>query len=305
MSKTNLYNLDLNLLIVLDAIYSEKSLTLAGERLNLTQSAISHSLAKLRNYFQDKLFLRQGNKMEPTPLCSALHESISPALLKINLSIDDRGKFVPKKSTRSFRIGVSDYLCTILLPEIVKIVSKEAPGICICTAQPTHEQRGQMMRDGKLDIFLGTPRNYGPMIKSKYLFSDKETCIFRENHPLIKNTLCEGDLSRLDFIAFSLSESGQGFLEELLHKKGLGHRIKMIAQQEIAIPHLVCNSDLVGAVAEKLALHFSKIMPIKYLPIPIGGPEFEIHQSWHSRNDSDPANMWIRSVILRASKSIR
>jgi DNA-binding transcriptional LysR family regulator len=304
MSKTNLYNLDLNLLIVLDAIYNEKSLTLAGERLNITQSAISHSLAKLRDYFQDKLFLRQGNKMEPTPLCSALQESISPALLKITLSIDDRGKFVPEKSTRSFRLGMSDYLCTVLLPEIIKIVSKEAPGVCIHTSPPTHEQRLLMLREGKLDIFLGTPRNYGPAIKSQYLFSDKETCIFRENHPLIKNTLCEDDLSKLDFLAFSLSESGQGFLEELLHKKGLVHRIKMIVQQELTIPHLVCNSDLVGAVAEKLALHFSKIMPIKYLSIPIGGPEFDIYQSWHSRNDFDPANIWMRSIILRAAELI-
>lgn len=305
MSKTNFYNLDLNLLRVLDTIHTEKSLTKAGEKLHITQSGISHALAKLRDHFDDRLFVREGNQMRPTSLCTSLVETISPSLNNISRAIDDRGVFIPEKSTRCFRLGVSDYLCTVLLPEILSIVNREAPGICINISQPTHEQRAKMLQEGRLDIFLGTERDYGPFIKCETLFRDREIGVFRADHPKIVHNLCEEDLSELDFLAFSLSESGQGFLEEFLHRKGLGHRIKLIVQQEVTIPHLVCNSDLVGAVAEKLALHFSSFMPIKYVPLPIEDTGFEICQSWHSKNDNDPANQWMRETILRASANIQ
>lgn len=304
MSITNLYNLDLNLLLVLDAIYREKNLTRTGERLHITQSAISHALARLRTHFNDQLFVREGNKMEPTSLCNALHKSIDPALEQIVKSIKDRGKFTPERSTRCFRLGISDYLCTILLPEILSIVEKEAPGVSIHISQPTYEQRAPMLQDGKLDIFLGTKRDYGPLIKTEHLFYDHEVCVVRNDHPYIKESIKEDDFPKLKFLAFSLSESGQGFLEDLLYKKGLGDRIRLIVQQEVTIPYLVSNSDLVGTMAEKLALHFSNLMPIKYFPLPIENALFDICQLWHSRNNVDPANQWMRGVILKASSTI-
>ncbi len=304
MSKTNLYNLDLNLLLVLDAIHGEKSLTRAGEKLHLTQSAISHALARLRTHFDDRLFIREGNRMEPTPLCSALHESIDPALKQIVSSIEDRGKFDPGKSTRCFRLGISDYLCTLLLPQILSQVEAEAPGVSIHIAQPTYEQRTPMMQEGKLDIFLGTKRNYSPFIKGEYLFSDREICVVRNDHPQVGKAVREDELASLNFLAFSLSETGQGFLEEYLYRKGLGHRIKLTVQQEVTIPHLVSKSNLVGTMAERLALHFSEFLPIRTAPLPLEDTSFDICQHWHSRSETDAANNWIRGVISKAASSL-
>ncbi len=304
MSKTNLTNIDLNLLVILDKIYSERSLTMAGKKLFMTQSAVSHALSKLRDHFQDRLFMRRGNSMEPTPLCITLHQNISPCIKSILQSLDDRGEFTPSTSQRTFCLGLSDYLCKLLLPGILDRLAKEAPGISIRVVQTTYEQRAQMLLNGKLDIFLGCTRDYGSGVLQELLFEDREVCLVRNEHPVKGEVMTEDEMADCDFAALSLSESGLGFLEDFLYRKGVQRRIKIVVQQETVIPTLVENSDLVGSLAERLAKMHTQKGKLRIIKLPLSNTTFEVFQHWHSLTNDDPAHKWMRKIIKETADKL-
>ncbi|CCO25074.1 LysR family transcriptional regulator [Maridesulfovibrio hydrothermalis] len=304
MSKTNLPNIDLNLLVILDAVFNERSLTLAGKKLFMTQSAVSHALSKLRDHFEDHLFIRRGNSMEPTALCKMLHENISPSLKNILQSLEDRGEFNPATSKRMFCFGLSDYLCKLLLPEILIKLKKQAPGVSIRIVQPTYEQRTTMLKEGKLDVFLGCSRDSGAGVHKEKLFEDREVCIVRKDHPVKGPVMTEDELANSEFAALSLSESGLGFLEDFLYRKGVQRKIKVVVQQEIVIPSLVENSDLVGTLAERLAKMYTEDNTLRIVELPLKNTMFEVCLHWHNINDQDPAQQWIRSIIRETTDNL-
>ncbi|TIH20276.1 LysR family transcriptional regulator [Marinifilum sp. JC120] len=304
MSKTNPSNLDLNLLVILDTIFSERSLTLAGNKLFMTQSAVSHALSKLRHHFDDRLFIRRGNIMEPTPLCKTLHRNISPCLKAITQSLHDRGEFEPSSSKRTFNLGLSDYLCKLLLPGILNRIETQAPDISIRVMQTTYEKRSEMLKSGKLDIFLGCPREYGAGVIKEKLFDDREVCVVRNDHPIKGKVMDEAEMADSEFAALSLSESGLGFLEDYLYRKGVQRKIKVVLQQETVIPSLVENSDLVGSVAQRLAEMYVAQGRLRIVRMPLENTGFEVAQHWHSLNDNDPAQKWMRSTIKEVATSL-
>ncbi|OEU64812.1 MAG: LysR family transcriptional regulator [Desulfovibrio sp. S3730MH75] len=304
MSKTNLPNLDLNLLVILETIFAERNLTIAGQKLFMSQSAVSHALSKLRDHFEDRLFIRRGNMMVPTPLCENIHHSLAPSLKQILQSLEDRGEFSPATSKRTFCIGLSDYLCNLLLPQIIAKVRAEAPNINLRIIQATYEKRTAMLQDGKLDIFLGCSRDYGAGVLWEGLFFDREVCILRKDHPITGQVMTEEELASAEFVALSLSESGLGFLEDFLCQKGIQRNIKVIIQQEAIIPSLVSSSDLVGTLAERLAQIYTKILPVRTIHLPLENTTFEVLQHWHTLNDNDPAHIWMRGVIREVAESL-
>ncbi|SMF04715.1 LysR family transcriptional regulator [Desulfovibrio gilichinskyi] len=304
MSKTNPANFDLNLLVILDTVFCERSLTLAGKKLFMTQSAISHALSKLRDHFEDRLFIRRGNSMDPTPLCVELHKTLAPSLKKILESLDDRGEFSPKSSNRTFCLGLSDYLCNLLLPEIISKIQNEAPNITLRIVQATYEQRTAMLQNGKLDIFIGCSRDYGAGVFKEQLFQDREVCVLRKDHPVTGEVMTEEELSKAEFVALSLSESGLGFLEDYLYHKGVQRKIKVVVQQEVVIPSLVSSSNLIGSLAERLAQVYTEIMPLRIIKLPLENTIFEIYQHWHAVNNNDPAHIWMRAVIKHVADSL-
>ncbi len=304
MSKTNPANLDLNLLIILDTIFSEKNLTQAGKKLFMTQSAVSHALSKLRHHFNDRLFVRQGNIMEPTPLCKKIQANISPSLKQIIHSIADSGEFQPDSSKRVFSLGLSDYLCKLLLPGILHELETKAPDISIRIIQTTYEQRIEMLQNGKLDIFLGCPRDYGGGVLKEKLFEDREVCVVRNGHPIKGKVMNEAEMANSEFAALSLSETGLGFLEDYLYRKGVQRKIKIVLQQETVIPSLVENSDLVGSIAQRLAEIYADKGRLRIVRMPLKNTDFEVFQHWHSVNDDDPAQKWMRTLIRNVAATL-
>ncbi|WP_319779260.1 LysR family transcriptional regulator [Maridesulfovibrio sp.] len=304
MNKTNLTRMDLNLLVILDTIFSERNLTMAGKKLFMTQSAVSHALSKLRQHFDDRLFIRRGNIMEPTPLCKTIHRNISPCLKAIIQSLADRGEFEPASSKRTFCLGLSDYLCRLLLPGILLILEQEAPDISIRILQTTYEQRTEMLQNGKLDIFVGCTRDYGAGVLKEKLFEDREVCVVRDGHPIKGRVMEEEEMADSEFVALSLSESGLGFLEDYLYRKGVQRKIKVVLQQETVIPSLVEHSDLVGSVAQRLAEIYADKKRLRIVRMPLENTVFDVFQHWHTLNDNDPAQRWMRTVIRKVAETL-
>ncbi|NDV26403.1 LysR family transcriptional regulator [Desulfovibrio sp. JC010] len=304
MSKNNVTKLDLNLLVILDTIFSERSLTMAGKKLFMTQSAVSHALSKLRQHFDDRLFIRRGNIMEPTPLCKTVQKNISPSLKTIIQSLADRGEFEPASSKRTFCLGLSDYLCKLLLPNILQKIDDTAPGISLRIIQTTYEQRAEMLQNGKLDVFLGCTRDYGAGVLKEKLFEDREVCVVRDGHSIQGRVMDEKEMADNEFAALSLSETGLGFLEDYLYRKGVQRRIKVVLQQETVIPAIVENSDLVGSVAQRLAEMYAREGRLRIVRMPLENTVFEVFQHWHTLNDNDPAQKWLRRIISEAAATL-
>jgi LysR family transcriptional regulator, nod-box dependent transcriptional activator len=296
----NLTDFDLNLLVIFDAIYKEKNLTRAGQRLNLSQPAISHALNRLRGAFDDPLFIRHGYCMEPTPLTEELKENIKKVLALTERTLEDRGSFDPYRSTRTFYIGIQDYPMMAVLPRLVKPLQEEAPNIKIRTFHLNIEERKTALEDGKLDMVIGIKQDFGSSIFQQYLFKDREVCILREDHPLADSEISLEQYLDAEFIGLSVSDIKQARIDRKLSEMGYKRDIKLTVENEIAIPQIVSQSNYLANVAELIAGEFLPWLPIKALPLPIEIDSFDINQYWHVRYQKDPGHTWLRQTIKKS-----
>ncbi len=299
----NLAEFDLNLLVIFDAVYKEKNLTRAGQRLNLSQPAISHALNRLRAAFDDPLFIRHGYRMEPTPLTEELKENIKKVLDLTERTLEDRGNFDPYRSTRTFHIGIQDYPMIVVLPRLIKSLREEAPNIKIRTFHLSMEERKTALEDGKLDMVIGIKQDFGSSIFQQYLFKDREVCIMRKDHPLAKAKMSLEQYLSGEFIGLSVSDVKQARIDRKLSEMGHKRDIKLTVENEIAIPQLVSQSNYLAIIAELVAGEFLDWLPIKAVPLPIDIDTFDINQYWHVRYQKDPGHSWLRQAIKKAFES--
>lgn len=304
MNMINLCEFDLNLLIAFDAIYKEKNLTHAGQRLHLTQSAMSHALNRLRSVFDDPLFVRQGNQMVTTPLAEDLALNIRQALKLLEVTLEDRGRFDPQHSECTFNIGMGDYTAFVLLPELLYRLKPVAPGIRIRARHLTFEQRVACLDDGSVDLVIGCTQMFGANIYQQTLFQEKEVCILRKDHPHIGDTLSFEQYVNAEFICFSISDYGNDAIDEQLAEKGVKRKVMLMLEHELAIPKLVSSTNYIANIAERLADKFLEWLPVRILPVPLENTIFKIHQYWHNRNQIDPGHKWLRKSIRQVCEKI-
>lgn len=293
----NIAEFDLNLLVVFDAIYKEKNLTRAGQRLNLSQPAISHALNRLRSAFDDPLFVRHGYRMEPTPLTEALKENIKKVLELTERTLEDRGTFDPYRSTRTFHIGMQDYPMVVVIPRIVERLSEQAPHINIRTFHLNMEERRTALEDGKLDMVIGVKQDFGGNIFQQYLFKDREVCILKKNHSTIRSELTLEQYLEAEFVGLSVSDIKQARIDRKLKEMGYRRNIRLTVENEVTIPQIVSKSNYIANIAERVAREYVTWLPLKTLPLPIEMEDFEFFQYWHIRHQKDPGHSWLRKTI--------
>lgn len=295
---------DLNLLVIFNAVYEEKSLTRAGQKLHLTQPAISHSLNRLRSAFNNQLFIRHGHQMVPTPLAEKIKLHVQDILRLTEDMLTGLEAFNPNKSNRTFLIGVQDYPSLVVLPPLMAIINKTAPGINIKTSHLRKEDRKIALEEGKLDIVIGVKQEFGTNINQQYLFSDREVCIMRKDHPNIGPTLSLEQYSTAEFIGLSISEYEEQTIDIKLKEMGINRKIRLIVENEVTIPQLVAETDFIANVIELVAKPFATLLPVKILPLPIPINNIKFYQYWHARHQNDRAHMWLRQNIKNVCETI-
>ncbi len=293
----NLKDIDLNLLVILDAIYQEKNLTHAGKKLHLTQSGMSHALNRLRAIFDDQLFIRQGNLMYPTKLADYLATEIQPVLRTLKNTLAGKGQFDPEKSDAVFRLGANDYVVYILLPKLIARLKQVAPNVSIQVVHLNYEQRQIAFERDGVDHIIGSPTQLGSNVFQQKLFRDKEVCIVRHGHPGIGDTLSLEQYIKAEFVHLSLAEYEQDAIDILLNEKGLKRNIRIRVEHELLLPKLVSETDYIANISERLALEYAKYYPIQALPIPIEETEFFVCHYWHTRTQNHPAHKWFRQLL--------
>jgi len=290
---------DLNLLYVLEALWRDRSVTVAAERLGLTQAAVSGSLKRLREEYDDKMFTLVGRRMEPTPLAVELAPRLLDALAMVRKTRAERGRFDPSTARRMFTVRTRDIGEVVCFPRILAALGQSAPGLRLRTLFRPVPETMSGMAAGQIDFALGFLPSLETGIHSRLLFKQHYVCVMREGHPLADAKLTAKRFVESEHLLVEYSGSGHVLLERALVDAGARNRIKVRLPQYLAAPHFVIGSDLLWSVpavlAETLKPHYRLVIK----PHPLSLPEFEIALYWHDRYHRDPANKWLRDFVVQ------
>jgi len=298
IERMDLHGIDLNLLVAFDALMAERSVTRAGARIGRTQSAMSAALSRLRSLLRDELFVRGPKGLQPTPRAVDLAEPLAHALATIQRTLEFTQAFDPQSSAMSFNLGLSEHPTFVLLPRLVERLREVAPAITLRVRSFTARDDAVTMLDGgEVDVAIGVPPTTSTgRILTRPLFEERFACILRKGH---------GAAAALDLATFlglshllvSPENERFGVVDVALAKLGLKRRLALTLPQMYAAPTLVARSDMIATVmrgvvsasghADELCVHEP---PLDLKPV-------TVVMSWHKRNDSHPAQRWLRDCI--------
>ncbi|MEX5748047.1 LysR family transcriptional regulator [Massilia sp. X63] len=289
--------LDLNLLVALDALLSEKSITRASRRLNLSQSATSGVLARLRDYFKDELLVPVGRNLILTPLAVSLTEPVRDVLLQIQRTIEIKPEFAPATATREFRIFASDFASTVLLGELGRRISEDAPGISIEISATTSTPAEQLER-GEVELVILPSKFLSESQPTAPLFEETYTCIVWTGNKLVGDSLSVDQYMQLGHVSSRFGTSLTSFEESFLKDSGYDRRIEVSTTNFTSIPHFVIGTNRIATMHTRLARMLACYYPIRLIAPPIAFPKLEMCMQWNRFLDRDPSHLWLRKMLL-------
>lgn len=296
----NLHRLDLNLLVALDVLLTERSITRAAERLNLSPSATSGALARLRTYFDDELLTQIGRRMAPTPLGESLQASVRDCLLHVQATIDIKPQFDPRNSKRNFTLMMSDYVSTVLMPAALPRLQAEAPGVTIELLGNENEPWEALSR-GEID-FLVLPKNFiREGHPAEVLFEDEYVCVCWSENPFIGDQISLEQCLQLGHVVARIGTLRPPTIDAWFFERfGHARRVEVIATNFNSVPHLLVGTNRISIMHRRLALAYGKSLPLKILPSPVIMPRLVEMIQWHKYRDRDPGRVWLFEVLKSA-----
>jgi LysR family transcriptional regulator, nod-box dependent transcriptional activator len=294
--------LDLNLLVVLDALLIEKNTTKAGQRIYLSQSATSGALARLREYFGDPLLVQSGQKMVLTPLAEGLVQPVRELLKEAEGIISINAAFRPETSTRTFRLNMSDYSATVLMTKALEKVRKVAPGVRI-EITSLQDDIPEALERGDLDFLIVPNEFMSNLHPGEDLFEDSYVCVAWSGNPAVKKSI-----SLEQYLSFGhvVVRFGRGLSKpsDEVHLNRMGYTIRAdaVVPQFSLVPVFLVGSELVATMHERNARFHARFLPLKILPMPIELPRFTAKIQWHRYHDHDPGTRWLHGILKEAAK---
>ncbi len=290
-----LSKIDLNLFVVFDVIYRERNLTKAAESLHITQPAVSNALSRLRGTFNDKLFVRQGGNMVPTPLAENIIERVRAALVNLESSLYDHDDFDPRSSQRRFSFSMNDTSESYLLPLLMAYLQREAPHIYIESYAIQRRDLAREFAAGQLDFALDVPLINEPQLTHQALTRDRFICVARKQHPTLNGTLSLEQYLALPHIHISSRRKGQGYIDLHLNRLGLQRNILLRVQHSRAAPPIVAKTDMLLTIPESLARDRDDL---EIYDLPFDLPPVDWHLYWPTNYSNDKAHRWMRRAIF-------
>ena len=314
--------LDLNLLKVFDAVYEDRNLVLAGRRLNLTQSAVSHALTRLRELVGDELFMRTGKGMVPTGRAATMAPALRDALRRIEATLGVE-PFSPEKSARRFVIAANDHVTAVIAAPLSRELQGAAPGVDLVIRPSTRLDLAEQVDLGRIDLAIGIFSQIPPRLHSRTLMSQGEVILMRKGHPAARRKLVLQDLARYPLVTISVGghEEGavDGFilerglarqsemfdrhaLEEALKETGQEPRLRVTVPHSLAIPSLLQETDMLSIVPASLATALTRSADLLRRQPPYRAGSSITRAVWHSRNEHDVAHAWLRDMVAKVAK---
>jgi LysR family transcriptional activator of mexEF-oprN operon len=293
---------DMNLMVVLNALFEERSVTRAGERLGRTQSAISNSLKKLREALDDPLFIRSSDGLVPTPRAMALENSVRDIVNIARTCLANSAVFDPSTAKARFRIGAPDRLSLpVLLPFMRKLRSL-APGVSVNLRTTDREQALDLLETDAIDLAVGWFDHPPPRLNSTLVFQENLVCVCRKDHPIAQSPRGAKLAEILAFPHLVVSSAGDGkaAFDSILQRIGEKRHAAISVTNFTMVPHILNDSNLIGIFTQRIADYIAKEFGLKTVPIPFEVEQLSHFLVWHKRFDTDPGHVWIRDQIAIA-----
>ncbi len=298
----HLSQVDLNLFVVLEAVYSEGNLTRAGQQMNLTQPAISHALKRLRDLLQDPLFVRQGPHMVPTPFTRNMIDQVRQALQILAVTLSESRHFVPENTRRNFHLSMWEYAEALILPDLLRRLMHAAPGMSITTSRVKRRDLETELASGSVDLAIDIPLTMGDRIRHKWLLNEPFVVVARPGHPAITDKLDLDTYLAQRHIQVSSRRHGPSLIDIELSRRGIRRQVFLRSQHNHTAWMVVNETDMLLTLPERHALILNtrpvttgRMNPM--YPFPLPAPRLEAHLYWHESVENDPANRWLREEI--------
>jgi DNA-binding transcriptional LysR family regulator len=297
-----LRNLDLNLLLVFDAVLRERSVVRAADSLAISQPAVSHALNRLRHALKDRLFVRTPAGMSPTPRAEQLALPVRKALNELQLAVEG-DTFDPSTADRRFTIAVNNYAAVVAAGPIVAAVRAQAPNVRLSLVPSGTLNLRDRLDRGELDLAVSGRAIDGERFASQQLIEDRFVAVLRSGHPALRKKLTAAALAELQHLGISSSGEDLTFLDEFLEA---GNSARFVASD---VPYLsagavLVQSNLVAILGRKLAMEFRRAYPIEIRELPFEPSLLQSVMSWHRRFDDVSAHRWLRSTIVGAATTL-
>lgn len=294
---------DLNLLVVFDAIYRARNLTAAGESIGLSQPAMSHALARLRWLYKDPLFTKLSQGLQPTPYAEDMAPAVLQALTAVRATLDKVG-FDPATANRTFQFAMTDIGERVLLPYLCKQLDAEAPGIFVQTSQPPVRELSEAMARGAIDLALGFLPQIGPGFRQQLMYRSSYACVVRADHPTIRSALSLKQFSEATHVLpYSKGTAHGETIERALLATNVRAKIGARISHFLAVPGVITNTDFIATIPRTLAESFRRTLGFRLFAPPVPLPTFEIKLYWHERSHLDPGNEWLRRKCAQIMKA--
>jgi DNA-binding transcriptional LysR family regulator len=300
----NLRRLDLNLLVVFDAVMREKNVTRAAERVFLTQSAVSSALGRLRHQLGDELFVRGPGRLRPTPRALELEEPVRALLAELEQVLSPP-RFDPATERRTFTIATNDYFTAVVAPPLAKRLAREAPGIDLRIV-PTAGRPLEMLDAREADIVCTSWGQLPERFSVETLIEDDYVCVVHKDHPFARKAPTLAQFAKAKHLLVSPRGDARGFVDERLAEKGLTRRIALTVNHFAAAPQIVAETDCVLTVPRLIAERFAPPRSTAQFACPVPAPPALTRMSmiWHDRLARHPAHAWLRERLRTVGSAL-
>jgi DNA-binding transcriptional LysR family regulator len=291
-------NLDLKQIELIAAMGENRTLSAAAVAVDLSQSAASHALAKLRRELGDPLYVRTSAGMQLTPRGQTVARAARLSLLTLREGIEPFGHFDPQRSERSFTLFMSDIGQTVFLPPLLTHLSAQASPISLRVSPIPPQQPGGPLESGDVDLAIGFFTNLDAGFRQRYLFTERYVCVARTGHPAFSRGMSLEAFHSVPHAITTSSGQGHQRLERILRQEPMRGRVMLEVPHFLVLPFVIAKSDLMVIMPRQLAEAFAGLAPILIMDPPIWLPTYDIRIYWHERFHADPANRWLRETCF-------
>ncbi|MBZ0060286.1 MULTISPECIES: LysR family transcriptional regulator [unclassified Leclercia] len=299
--KTDIRTLDLNLLKTLDALLDERSVTRAAARLSLTQPAVSGMLNRLRDYFDDPLFIRVPHGIVPTTRAEALAAPVKRILADIDVLLQPT-EFDPLSASLTFTLAATDYALRAVVVPFIAALKVQAPAVRVRVVPVEPDRLVSQLEQGKIDLALLTPHTTPDELHSRALYDETYVCMMRADHPNAGKSLTLERFCALEHVLVSYEgESFHGVTDDALARIGRTRYIGLSVSSFLVLPEVLAISDMLAVVPARMAEN-RQGMWVGEAPVDIAG--FTKSMAWHGRTHRNPAQAWLRGLLLETSQRV-
>jgi DNA-binding transcriptional LysR family regulator len=295
----NLYAADLNLLVALDALLAERSVTRAAQRLGLSQPAMSNALARLREQLDDAVLVRAGQRMEPTPRALELAGPVERLLQDVRRALARPAPFDPLTSRQRFRIECAHEVELLLLPGLVPRLSRSAPHVELSMARVARGTEEEL-RTGRVDLYLGTWSKLPASLHEHLLYQESFACIATRRHPRLKSRLTLRAYAELGHVLVQPEERPDAVVDTVLSDQGLGREVVARTADYFSAARTVAESELIATLPRRVATVLAELLPIGVHRPPLDVTGYAVRMIWHARTHDSPPHRWLRAQVMAA-----